>query len=215
MNNFIFYFFLFFIYSVLGWIVEVTYVGFIDKKVVNRGFLIGPYLPIYGYSAIIMVLYLNQYKENPLTVFILAMVVCTFLEYITSYIMEKIFKARWWDYSNLKFNINGRVCLKNSLLFGILSIILIYLLNPLLVKLINKMNNTWLIVITIICLVIYLVDNIISFNIVMKLKKNFDEFKFDATMEIRKLIDQKIKRRYLQNRIFSAFPMIKFFRNKN
>ena len=215
MNNFIFYFFLFFIYSVLGWIVEVTYVGFIDKKVVNRGFLIGPYLPIYGYSAIIMVLYLNQYKENPLTVFILAMVVCTFLEYITSYIMEKIFKARWWDYSNLKFNINARVCLKNSLLFGILSIILIYLLNPLLVKLINKMNNTWLIVITIICLVIYLVDKIISFNIVMKLKKNFDEFKFDATMEIRKLIDQKIKRRYLQNRIFSAFPMIKFFRNKN
>ena len=152
MENFLFYFFLFFLYSVLGWIVETSYVAVIDKKIVNRGFLIGPYLPIYGLSSIIMILYLSQYKENPLTVFLLAIFVCSFLEYITSYLMEKIFKARWWDYSNLKFNLNGRVCLRNSTLFGILGLLLIYIVNPLLIKLIINMNKT------------FLFNNWISFN---------------------------------------------------
>jgi len=142
------------------------------------------------------------------------MVVCTFLEYITSYMMEKLFKARWWDYSNQRFNINGRVCLKNSLFFGILSIILIYLINPMLIDLISNMNKVWLTVITIICFVIYLTDNIISFNVISKLEKNFNEIKFDATIEIRKLIDTKIKKRPLQSRIFNAFPKVKFFRNE-
>lgn len=214
MENFIFYFFLFFLYSILGWIIESIYVAILDKKFVNRGFLIGPYLPLYGSSAIIMILYLNQYRDNPLTVFLLAMFVCTFLEYITSYIMEKIFKARWWDYTNQKFNINGRVCLKNSLLFGFLSLFLIYLINPLLTQIIKNMNNTWLLVITIICIIIYLTDNIISFNVVFKLKHSFDDLKFDATMEIRKLINQKIKKKYLQNRVYNAFPMLKFYRKK-
>ena len=80
MGKFIFYFFLFFLYSILGWIVETTYVFSLNKKIINRGFLIGPYLPIYGSSAIIMIFYLIKYKEDPLTVFILAMVICTFLE---------------------------------------------------------------------------------------------------------------------------------------
>jgi len=214
MEQFIFYFFLFFLYSIFGWMIEVIYVTYTENKLINRGFLIGPYLPLYGTSAIIMVLYLNQYKENPLTIFLLSMVICTFLEYITSYFMEKIFKARWWDYSKLKFNINGRVCLTNSLLFGILSLILIYLINPLFVKVINNMNNLLLTIITIICLIIFIIDIIISCNIIMKLKHNFNEFKLDATMEIRKLIDTKIKKNYLIRRIFNAFPSFKFLRKK-
>lgn len=214
MEQFLFYFFLFFLYSVSGWIIELTYVAIMDKKLVNRGFLIGPYIPIYGTSAIIMILYLNQYKDNPLTVFLLAMFVCTFLEYITSYIMEKIFNARWWDYTNMKFNINGRVCLKNSLLFGILSLLLIYFINPLLSNLINNMNDIWLFIITIACLVIFIMDVIISFNVVMKIRTNLSEFKLDATMEIKKLIDQNLRKNYLHNRIFNAFPRIKFIRKK-
>lgn len=214
MENFLFYFFLFFLYSVLGWIIETSYVAVIDKKIVNRGFLIGPYLPIYGLSSIIMILYLSQYKENTLTVFLLAIFVCSFLEYITSYLMEKIFKARWWDYSNLKFNLNGRVCLRNSALFGILGLLLIYIVNPLLIKLIINMNKTWLLIIIIVCLIIFIIDFIISFNVIMKIKHNFDELKLDATVEIRKLIDTKLKRKYLNNRIFNAFPRIKFERKK-
>ena len=161
-----------------------------------------------------MILYLSQYKENPLTVFLLAIFVCSFLEYITSYLMEKIFKARWWDYSNLKFNLNGRVCLRNSTLFGILGLLLIYIVNPLLIKLIINMNETWLLIIIITCLIIFIIDFIISFNVIMKIKHNFDELKLDATVEIRKLIDTKLKRKYLNNRIFNAFPRIKFERKK-
>lgn len=214
MKTFIFYFFLFFLYAVLGWIIETIYVTILDKKFVNRGFLIGPYIPLYGVSAITMILYLNQYKTNPLTVFLLAIFVCTFLEYITSYIMEKIFKARWWDYTNQKFNINGRVCLKNSLYFGILSLLLIYLINPLLINLINNMNNIWLTIITIICLTIFITDIFISCNVILKLKHNFENLRFDATMELRKLIDIKIKRKILQNRIYNAFPKLKFHKKK-
>ncbi len=214
MDKFLFYFFLFFLYAVLGWIVEVTYVAIIDKKFVNRGFLIGPYIPIYGYSAIIMVLYLNQYKENPLTVFMLAVFICSLLEYITSYLLEKIFNARWWDYSNLKFNINGRICLKNSFMFGVLSLILIYLINPIFINLLESMNTTWLYVLSIICLIIFITDLITSIVVVFKIKDKLSNHRFDATIEIRKLVNAKIKKRYLHNRVFSAFPMLKFFKKK-
>ena len=214
MKEFIIYFFLFFLYAVLGWIVEITYVYIIDKKLVNRGFLIGPYIPIYGSSAIIMILYLNQYKENPLTVFLLGVVICSILEYITSYLLEKIFNARWWDYSNLKFNVNGRICLKNSCLFGILGLILIYLINPLFIKLLHEMNTTWLYVISTICLIIFVIDSFLSINIVLKIKDKLNSFNLDATIEIKKLINDKIRRKYLHNRVFNAFPMLKFFRKK-
>ena len=156
--NFLFYFLLFFIYSVIGWFVEVTYVYIGTKKFINRGFLIGPYIPIYGYSALIMALYLTQYKDNPLTVFLLAIFICTFIEYMISFNMEKLFNARWWDYSNSKFNINGRVCLKNGLGFGFLSLLLIYLINPWLVNLLEKLNPKLLIIISVICLVIFVFD---------------------------------------------------------
>lgn len=212
MNDILFYFFLFFLYSVIGWIVEVTYVYINDGKLVNRGFLIGPYVPIYGFSAIIMVLYLSQYKENPLTVFLLACVICSFLEYITSYVMEKLFNARWWDYSNLRFNLNGRICLKNCFLFGILSIILLYFINPLMIKLTNNLNTIWLLVITIVCLIIFITDTILSTIIVFNIKNRLSSFKLDATIEIRKLIDSKIKKRYFHSRVFNAFPRIKFLR---
>lgn len=111
MNKIYFYFILFLIYSFIGWFMEVCVTYPKNKKLVNRGFLLGPYCPIYGYSSIIMIFYLNHYKDNPLTVFLLAVVVCSFIEYMVSYIMEKMFNARWWDYSTRKFNINGRVCL--------------------------------------------------------------------------------------------------------
>jgi len=212
--KFIIYFLLFFICSMVGWIYELVYNYIENKNFVNRGFLIGPYLPIYGTGSIVMILYLNQYRDNPLTVFILAMVICAILEYITSYLMEKLFNARWWDYSNQKFNINGRVSLFNSFLFGLLSLLLIYIVNPLYLNLVDNMNSTWLCVISIICLIVFIVDFIISFIVVRRIKDNLNNSKLDSTVEIRKLIDSKIKRNHLHNRIFNAFPKIKFFSKK-
>ena len=212
--NFLFYFLLFFIYSVIGWFVEVTYVYIGTKKFINRGFLIGPYIPIYGYSALIMALYLTQYKDNPLTVFLLAIFICTFIEYMISFNMEKLFNARWWDYSNSKFNINGRVCLKNGLGFGFLSLLLIYLINPWLVNLLGKLNPKLLIIISIICLVIFVFDFITSLIVTFDIKNKIKKFDSDSTTEIRELINETIKKKLLKRRVLNAFPKVKFLKFK-
>ncbi|MDY2892798.1 MAG: putative ABC transporter permease [Candidatus Faecisoma sp.] len=212
--NFLFYFLLFFIYSVIGWFVEVTYVYIGTKKFINRGFLIGPYIPIYGYSALIMALYLTQYKDNPLTVFLLAIFICIFIEYMISFNMEKLFNARWWDYSNSKFNINGRVCLKNGLGFGFLSLLLIYLINPWLVNLLGKLNPKLLIIISVICLVIFVFDFVTSLIVTFDIKNKIKKFDSDSTTEIRELINDKIKKKLLKRRVLNAFPRVKFLKFK-
>lgn len=212
--NFLFYFLLFFIYSVIGWFVEVTYVYIGTKKFVNRGFLIGPYIPIYGYSALIMALYLTQYKDNPLTVFLLAIFICTLIEYMISFNMEKLFNARWWDYSNSKFNINGRVCLKNGLGFGFLSLLLIYLINPWLVNLLKNLNPKLLIIMSIMCLVMFVADFITSLIVTFDIKNKIKKFDSDSTNEIRELINEKIKKKLLNRRILNAFPKVKFLKFK-
>lgn len=216
MKTISYYFLIFFIYSVLGWIMESTYVSIGQKKFVNRGFLIGPYCPIYGYGSLIMIIYLEQYKDNILTVFILGIAICSFLEYITSYLMEKIFKARWWDYSDKKFNLNGRVCGKNALLFGIGGLIVIYLVHPIIETLISKLNNYLILILSIIFFGIYIIDTIVSFNIVNKLKKNLSnvEVRKDSTQELKNLVSEIINNNLnnktniniFQKRIINAFP---------
>ena len=113
------YFLLFIIYAVIGWCMEVICKLIQYKKFVDRGFLIGPYCPIYGVGALLITFFLNKYVQDPVVLFVMAVVVCGILEYLTSYFMEKIYHARWWDYSSKKFNINGRICLSNLIAFGI------------------------------------------------------------------------------------------------
>ncbi|MDO4289235.1 MAG: hypothetical protein Q4C55_08595 [Eubacterium sp.] len=121
----------FFIYAVIGWICEVIYCSIPQKRFVNRGFLNGPYCPIYGVGAVVVIGMLTPWAKNPLAVFVVGIIVTSALEYFTSWAMEKLFHAKWWDYSDQKFNIHGRVCLKNSTLFGLLCLALMYLVHPL------------------------------------------------------------------------------------
>lgn len=193
----------------MGWSIEVVNSLISEKKFVNRGFMLGPYCPIYGYSAIIMVLYLDQYRDNVLTVFLLAVVVCSVVEYLVSYAMEKLFNARWWDYSNKKFNINGRVCLTNAFLFGILGVILVYFINPFLYKLISKMNTKVLMIISIILLVLFVIDFITSMGVTCKLKNSMKRIKKDSTEEMNKKVKEVIESKILNRRIFKAFPSFK------
>lgn len=212
LRSVLYYFLIFFIYSILGWAMESIYVSILQKKFVDRGFLIGPYCPIYGCGSLIITLYLEQYKNNVLTVFILGVVICSILEYITSYLMEKIFKARWWDYSDKKFNLNGRVCGKNAVLFGVGGLLIIYVLQPILDKLLYNINDFWLLLFSILFLIIYITDTIISFNIASKLKKTLStiEVKKDSTQEIKNLVMEVInsnkKINIFQKRLFKAFP---------
>ena len=112
-------FLLFITYSFMGWVMEMIATVVEDHEIVNRGFLIGPYCPIYGCCSIAIILILHKIN-NPIILFIFSILICSIGEYITSFVLEKIFKARWWDYSHMKFNLNGRICLRNCLFFGIL-----------------------------------------------------------------------------------------------
>ena len=88
-----------------GWFIEIINGLIQTKKFVNRGFLIGPYCPIYGVGGILITLLLSKYYDDPIVLFFMGIAVCGILEYLTSYIMEKFFKARWWDYSKRKFRL--------------------------------------------------------------------------------------------------------------
>ena len=164
------YFLLFFIYSVLGWCMEVLNTIRAEKKYINRGFLISPYCPIYGIGVLLITILLKKYENDILITFILSILICGLLEYITSYVLEKIFHARWWDYSKRKFNINGRICLENLLIFGILGCLIIYILNPFLINIINNLPNIVLNIISVVLLIFNIVDITISSNVIINLK---------------------------------------------
>lgn len=118
-------------YSFLGWCCESLYCSIGAWKWINRGFLNGPFCPVYGFGALLVLSILQYIPRNTLLVFLGGMVATSVLEYITGWLMETIFHARWWDYSDHQFNIHGRVCLLNSTLFGFLSVFLYFDLHPL------------------------------------------------------------------------------------
>lgn len=120
----------FFIYSLAGWIIESVYATIIARRWVNRGFLNGPYCPIYGCGAVIILLALDSLRHNWLLLLITAIMLTTILEYLTGYVMEKAFKTCWWDYSKYHFNLHGRICLQTSLLWGGMCLVLVYGIEP-------------------------------------------------------------------------------------
>ena len=173
MYKFLYLFLLYFLYCVFGYVVECTYCSIKDKKIVlNRGFLVGPYLPIYGNGAMIILLFLTKYKKDLVALFIMACLISTILEYFASYIMEKVFNARWWDYSKRKYNFNGRVCLSNSILFGFGGILIMYIVNPIFTSILNNINHKIIVLLAIMFLIIYLCDLIISISTIYKLRTN-------------------------------------------
>lgn len=209
--NFIYYLFLFYIYSIIGWIAESFYVAIRNKKFIDRGFLIGPYCPIYGSGAIIIINYLTQYQSNPLTIFLLGALLCSILEYSTSFIMEKLFNARWWDYSQNKYNLNGRICIKNSILFGLGSLAVIYLSQPLITKIFPTTTKT-LLIITIIISFIFILDLITSLQVVSSFKKTIKNinYKKDSTQEFTNLVKETLQKnkKIFQKRLYAAYPNI-------
>lgn len=112
------YFLWFLFYSFVGWVYESILVSCQQHRLVNRGFLNGPLCPIYGTGATLAIAVLGN-VHNPVIIFLVSMVGATILEYSTSWVMEQLFHARWWDYSNFRFNIQGRVCLLGALVFGL------------------------------------------------------------------------------------------------
>lgn len=204
------YFLLFFIYSFLGWILEVSCKLVSDRKFINRGFLIGPYCPIYGFGTICITLFLKRYWNDPFTLFIMMILVCSILEYSTSYFLEKIFKTRWWDYSQRKFNINGRICLETMIPFGLLGFFIMYVSNPFILNFLASWPENLLYLFAIILFFAMIIDASISIPIMASLKQISSEVRTDSTEKITLQVKKEIKKRniLLQKRLLKAFPKL-------
>lgn len=146
------------IYSILGWISECIYCAAIDKVWVNRGFLNGPVCPVYGFGAMLVIGLLDSFKNNVVLLFVMAVIITTFIEYLTAVILERAFNLKWWDYSNYKLNYKGRICVLNSLIFGVLSLFLIEVLNPFIISKVSLIKSQYVLILVIIIIIIFIVD---------------------------------------------------------
>lgn len=197
----------FIIFSFLGWCLEVLYGRVVLHRFVNRGFLVGPLCPLYGTGCVLLYLLLGSYADDPIMLMLAAMAVCSILEYLTSFVMEKIFKTRWWDYSNMKFNINGRICLEMIIPFGILGLLVVNILFPTTLNCLNMLPEVALYVITALIFTILLIDVSVSFHVIMRFTNVALKVPKDMTEEITKFVkDTLSKQSHLTKRLVESFP---------
>lgn len=178
----------FIIYSFLGWIMESTFRSIKENKIINTGFLKGPFCPIYGFGAIIMFLFLDQFENKPIILFFIAMITLTIWEYLVGVLLEKIFKTKYWDYSNHKFNLQGRICLINSIYWGVLGVIFVKYIHPCIQGLISKVDIQILYYISSTVTVVFLVDMIASIIKVKNISITLEKIE-----ELNKEIKEKLK----------------------
>lgn len=207
MNTVYNYILYFIIYSLVGWLLEVLLKYVDDKKFVNRGFLLGPICPIYGYGVLLIILLIGCNDNDLLSIFLKSIFICSILEYFTSFIMEKLFKARWWDYSQRRFNINGRICLETMLPFGMGATIILYSIHPKVIYLVNLIPYNIKSMISIIFLALYLIDNFISMRVMNKIKYQIKKEKADNTVAVKsKVIEWIDNNSFWYKHIKNAFP---------
>ena len=165
----------FYFYCIFGWVFESTYVSLRTHKLTNRGFMKGPWLPLYGSGAILVLLVTLPYADHPVGVYFAGMIAATILEYITGVVMVKLFKVRYWDYSYKKIQFQGHICLSSSIAWGGLSLLMVYVIHPPIVKFIDMWNEN--------------VVNILTFIVTICMAYDFANA-FREAMDLRALIIQ-------------------------
>ena len=213
--NFIDILIYFITYSFLGWIMESIFRSICEKKLINTGFLKGPFCPIYGIGAIIMLVFLKDFSNNLVILFIVSMIVFTIWEYIVGVLLEKLFHTKYWDYSNNKFNFQGRICLMNSIFWGVLGIVFIKYIHPFIESIITKIDTKLLIFIYAIIALVMLVDMITSIIKIKNIKSTLEKIE-NLNREIKeklKEITEEGKTDILEN-IQNIIEQLKYKRNK-
>ena len=162
--------FFFYIYCFAGWCVESTYVSIKDRKLTNRGFIRGPFLPLYGSGAIMMLVVSMPFRDNIFLVYVAGCLGATALEYVTGVTMEALFKVRYWDYSNNKFNFQGHICLGTTLSWGFLTIVLTQVLHVPVERMVLSIPEQTLTVVTIVLTVLIGIDFVLSFKAAIDLR---------------------------------------------
>lgn len=172
---------LFVIYSFIGWCVEVIFVGLNKGHFVNRGFLNGPYCPVYGCGMLVVVVLLTPLKDNTLMLFIGSVVLTTVLEYLTGLVLEKVFSNKWWDYSDVPFNIQGYVCLKFSILWGLGCVFIMNTVHPIIYKVICFIPKTAGIIVLAVLLLVLMADACVTINTILKFNQRLKQLEKLAT----------------------------------
>lgn len=161
---------LFVVYAFLGWCLEVVYATVHTGKFVNRGFLNGPYCPIYGVGMIIVLTILEPIKVNLPVFFVGAVVLTTLLELTTGFVLERIFNQKWWDYADEPYNLGGYVCLGQSLVWGVAAIFVVYILQPFIGDFIKLMSGNLGVALLIFILVAFIADVAVTVIVLSKVK---------------------------------------------
>lgn len=202
-------FIMFLLFAFAGWSCEEVYCSIGQRKLVKRGMLYGPICPIYGFGGVIIIYFLYPWRDTWVRLFFASMALTSVLEYFVSWLLEKLFHAKWWDYSTYPFNLNGRICLLNSVMFGVLGVGQWHFLEPLVYKIVYYKPIQPFIDYIYIGLAL-----ILSTDILATINKLVD---FNKTMEKFKLFSEQLKERYETEEWFkpeSMHTMLKSIKEK-
>lgn len=168
-------FFYFILYAFAGWLLEVAYALYSHHKFINRGFLFGPYCPLYGVGAVFLVLFMEPFKFSIIISFIIAVLITSGLEYLTGYVLKKCFETTWWDYSDDPFNVNGFICLHFSILWGIGAVIFMRFIHPFIASSYGLINNQIGYIFLTILFILTTVDFLSTLYFLMELNRLFSQ----------------------------------------
>lgn len=196
------------IYSFLGWTMESIFASINERKIINRGFLTGFFCPIYGFSAILIIeaaKWAGSISENTVAALamniLLAIILVTVLEYITGFLLEKIFNCKWWDYSRNAYNLHGYICLKYSLFWGLLTFILIKVIHPVIAESVHSIPDAYRNYLSVFLLLYFLADTARSVVETLDLRKVIlDASNISSNKYYEKIVQYK--------RYFLAFPRL-------
>lgn len=203
MEGIIYYFLWFIIFSFLGYLFEVLMTYLLNKKVINKGFLVGPIIPMYGIFSLIVVYLLKGYYNDVLVVMVFGGIIGLIIKYLVSHLFEKIFYHKFWNYK-IKYNIEGRICFIDAAIFMIMSTLIIYILEPLLTYF-HLGSNRIIIIISLAIFILFTIDVIWSYfearricNIASHLEIILNEYTKSRNIKLNKI----------SLRLFKAYPYI-------
>ncbi len=195
-------------YSFIGWVYESIICSIDGKKLVNRGFLNGPFCPVYGFGAIIMILVLDQGTDNIFVLFFAGMLITSTVEYFTAFLLEKLFKAKWWDYSDYRFNFQGRIFLLGALVFGVMSVLLIKYIHPFIKDIYNQLPDWALISSSIVIFIVVAIDLYITVHYLFLLNDRLKEIQ----SALNNFLNKSLKRaEELKGTFFEKFEESEFY----
>lgn len=198
----------FIIYSIIGWVLETMFCSLARKRFVNRGFLNGTLCPVYGFGALICVFVLYGRADNIFILFFAGMLLNTVMEYLTAVLLEKMFKAKWWDYSIRRFNIKGRVCLRNAVIFGMLSVVLIKYIHPFVSKITGFLTNDAILIMSLAIFTALSLDLYFTIKHLVRLNNKLKEFQDEFNLF---LVRYKKRKGEIRNALIEKFEQTELY----